>query len=68
MRCWKRRSSPARERAEIGRDGQDVTSAIEDFFSVPDALEAKFGAPGERSAGIGPTTSVALDEEKASSR
>ena len=55
------------ENVELDDDGHDVTCAIEDFFSVRDALEAKFGAPESARLEWRPTTSVALDEEKASS-
>ena len=51
----------------LDEDGHDVTCAIEDFFSVRDALEAKFGAPESARLEWRPTISVALDEEKASS-
>jgi transcriptional/translational regulatory protein YebC/TACO1 len=48
-------------------DGHDVTCAVEDFFTVRDALEAKFGAPESARLEWRPTTSVELDEEKAGS-
>ena len=55
------------ENVETSDDGHDITCAIEDFFSVRDALEARFGAPESARLEWRPTTSVALDEEKASS-
>jgi YebC/PmpR family DNA-binding regulatory protein len=55
------------ENAETDEDGHLVTSSIDDFFSVRDALEAKFGAPESARLEWRPTTSVALDEEKAAS-
>jgi YebC/PmpR family DNA-binding regulatory protein len=55
------------ENVELDEDGHDVTCAVEDFFSARDALEAKFGAPESARLEWRPTTSVALDEEKASS-
>jgi YebC/PmpR family DNA-binding regulatory protein len=54
------------ENAEIDEDGHDVTCAVDDFFSVRDALEAKFGAPESARLEWRPATSIALDEEKAS--
>jgi transcriptional/translational regulatory protein YebC/TACO1 len=53
------------ENVETDDDGHDVTCAIEDFFAVRDALEAKFGAPESARLEWRPTTSVELDEEKA---
>ena len=55
------------ENVESDAEGHDVTCAIEDFFSARDALEAKFGSPESARLEWRPTTSVVLDEEKASS-
>jgi YebC/PmpR family DNA-binding regulatory protein len=48
-------------------EAHEVTAAVDDFFAVRDALEARFG-PGE-SARIEwrPTTSVSLNEDRAAS-
>jgi YebC/PmpR family DNA-binding regulatory protein len=53
------------QNAEIDEDGHDVTCAIEDFFGVRDALEAKFGPPESARLEWRPTNSIVLDEEKA---
>jgi transcriptional/translational regulatory protein YebC/TACO1 len=42
-----------------------VTTAIDDFFAVRDALEARFGAPEEAKLDWRPTTLVTLDEVRA---
>jgi YebC/PmpR family DNA-binding regulatory protein len=55
------------ENVESDAEGHDVTCAVEDFFSVRDALEAKFGGPESARLEWRPTTSVSLDEEKATS-
>ena len=54
------------DNVESDADGHDITCAVEDFFAVRDALEAKFGAPEGARLEWRPTMSVALDEEKAS--
>ena len=51
--------------AESGPDGHEVTCAVEDFFAVRDALEARFGAPDAAAVEWRPTTNAALDEERA---
>jgi len=53
------------ENAAMDEDGHDVTCAVEDFFAVRDALEARFGAPEGARLEWRPTVSVTLDEEKA---
>ena len=55
------------ENAETDDDGHEITCAVEDFFSVRDALEAKFGAPESAKLDWRPTTTVTLDEERAKS-
>ena len=55
------------ENAESGPEGHEVTTPIEDFFAVRDALEAKFGAPETAKLDWRPTTTVSLDEDKAAS-
>ena len=46
-------------------DGHEVICAIEDFFAVRDALEARFGPPASARLEWRPSTSVTLDEERA---
>ena len=53
------------DNAESGPDGHEVTTTIEGFFAVRDALEAKFGPPAEAKFDWRPTTEVTLDEDKA---
>jgi YebC/PmpR family DNA-binding regulatory protein len=53
------------DNAAFDDDGHDVTCAIEDFFAVRDALEARFGSPESARLEWRPATSVSLDEEKA---
>ena len=49
------------EEAVSGADGHEVTCAIEDFFAVRDALEARFGPPASAKLEWRPTTTVTLD-------
>ena len=51
--------------AASGEDGHEVTCAVEAFFQVRDALEARFGPPASAKLDWRPSTSVALDEERA---
>ncbi|HVB68748.1 MAG TPA: YebC/PmpR family DNA-binding transcriptional regulator [Acetobacteraceae bacterium] len=53
------------ENVESGPDGHEISAAAEDFFAVRDALEAKFGEPETARLEWRPTTTVALDEERA---
>ena len=46
-------------------DGHEVLSSADDFFAVRDALDARFGPPAEARLEWRPTTTVALDEERA---
>jgi YebC/PmpR family DNA-binding regulatory protein len=50
---------------ESSADGHEVTTSVEGFFAVRDALEARFGAPESARFDWRPTTTVTLDEEKA---
>ncbi len=52
--------------AESGADGHAITCAVENFFAVRDALEARFGPPEEARLDWWPNTEVALDESQAS--
>jgi YebC/PmpR family DNA-binding regulatory protein len=53
------------ENVESDTDAHEVTAAVEDFFVVRDALEARFGAPESARLDWRPTTSVTLDEDRA---
>ena len=50
---------------ESDAEGHEVTSAVEDFFAVRDALEARFGEPESARLEWRPTTTVTLDEDRA---
>ncbi len=50
---------------ESDTDGHEITTTVEDFAAVRDALEARFGAPESAKLEWIPTTTVDLDEEKA---
>jgi YebC/PmpR family DNA-binding regulatory protein len=47
-----------------GPDGHEVSTSVEDFFAVRDALEARFGEPEEARLDWKPMTTVSLDEEQ----
>jgi YebC/PmpR family DNA-binding regulatory protein len=53
------------ENAESDDESHEVTCPIEDFFTVRDALEARFGAPDSAKLEWRPTTVVTLDDERA---
>jgi YebC/PmpR family DNA-binding regulatory protein len=53
------------DNVESGPDGHEVTTTVENFFAVRDALEQKFGEAEEAKLDWRPTTSVTLDEERA---
>ena len=55
------------ENVEHDAEAHEVTCAVDDFFAVRDALEARFGAPETAKLDWRPTTSVTLDEERAAS-
>jgi YebC/PmpR family DNA-binding regulatory protein len=50
---------------ESDAEGHEVTTAVEDFFAVRDALEARFGAAESAKLEWVPNVTVDLDEEKA---
>ena len=54
---------------DVGSDDEahEVTCAIDDFFTVRDALEARFGDPESARLDWRPTTSITLDEDRAGS-
>jgi YebC/PmpR family DNA-binding regulatory protein len=53
------------EDAESGEDGHEVSTSVEDFAAVRDALEAKFGTAEAAKLEWWPSTTLTLDEEKA---
>ena len=53
------------EDVESGAEGHEVTCAVEDFFAVRDALEARFGVPSGAALEWRPSTTVALGEDAA---
>jgi YebC/PmpR family DNA-binding regulatory protein len=53
------------ENVESDEHGHEVTTAIDDFFAVRDALEHKFGAPEDAKLDWRPATVVTLDEAHA---
>ena len=55
------------ENCETDDEAHEVTAAVDDFFAVRDALEARFGAPETARLDWRPTTSVTLDEDRAAS-
>ncbi len=55
------------DNAESDADWHEVTCAVEDFFAVRDALEARFGAPDSARLDWRPTMAVTLDEDRAGS-
>ena len=55
------------ENAESDESGHEITTGIDDFFAVRDALEQTFGAPESARLEWRPTTLVTLDEDRAKS-
>jgi len=53
------------ENVESGAEGHEVTTSVENFFAVRDAMEARFGPPAEAKLDWRPSTTVVLDEERA---
>ncbi|MCW3477419.1 YebC/PmpR family DNA-binding transcriptional regulator [Limobrevibacterium gyesilva] len=53
------------DNVESGPDGHEVTTSVDSFFAVRDALESRFGVPESAKLDWRPTTTVTLDEEKA---
>ena len=51
--------------AASGDDGHEITCAVENFFAVRDALEARFGPPAEARLDWRPAITVALGEASA---
>jgi YebC/PmpR family DNA-binding regulatory protein len=55
------------DNVESDAEAHEVTAAVDDFFAVRDALEARFDAPESARLEWRPTISVTLDEDRASS-
>ncbi len=53
------------DNVESGADGHEVTTAVERFFALRDALEARFGPPESARLEWRPATTVTLDEAAA---
>ena len=53
------------DNVESTDEGHEVTCAVEDFFAVRDALEAKFGEPAGARLEWRAGTSIPVDEEQA---
>ena len=53
------------DNVESGADGHEVTTAVERFFALRDALEARFGPPESARLEWRPSTTVTLDEAAA---
>ena len=53
------------DNVESGPDGHEVTSQVDGFFAVRDALEARFGPAEEAKLDWRPRSAVTLDEERA---
>ena len=60
-------SEAGAENVESDAEWQEVTCAVDDIFIVRDALEARFNEPESARLDWRPTTSVAVDEERARS-
>ncbi len=53
------------DNVESGADGHEVTTAVERFFALRDALEVRFGPPESARLEWRPSTTVTLDEAAA---
>jgi transcriptional/translational regulatory protein YebC/TACO1 len=53
------------ENVESDAEAHEITTAVDDFFAVRDALETRFGPPESARLDWRPTTSVTLDEDRA---
>ena len=53
------------DNVESGADGHEVTTAVDRFFALRDALEARFGSPESARLEWRPSTTVTLDEAAA---
>ena len=55
------------DNAESGPEGHEVTCAPDEWIAVREALEARFGTPTSTQLDWRPTTSITLDEDRATS-
>jgi YebC/PmpR family DNA-binding regulatory protein len=55
------------EDAQSDASGHEITTDVDDFFPVRDALEQRFGTPEEARLDWRPTTLITLDEARAAS-
>ncbi len=55
------------DNVESDADGHEITCAPDDWHAVRDALEARFGPPASAKLDWRPSTTVTLDEERATS-
>ena len=55
------------DNVESDAEGHEITCAVEDFFAVRDALEARFGEPEGARLDWRPTTTTVLDDERTAS-
>jgi len=55
------------DNAESGAEGHEITCAPDGWMAVRDALEARFGPPASAKLDWRPSTSVTLDEDRATS-
>jgi YebC/PmpR family DNA-binding regulatory protein len=53
------------DNVESGPDGHEVTTSVENFYAVRDALEQRFGPAETAKLDWRPTTTVTLDEDRA---
>lgn len=53
------------DNVESTAEGHEITTPVEDFFAVRDAMEARFGAPEEAKLDWRPSMTVTLDEDRA---
>ncbi|MBN8897777.1 MAG: YebC/PmpR family DNA-binding transcriptional regulator [Rhodospirillales bacterium] len=55
------------DNVESDAEAHEVTCAVDDFFTVRDALEGRFGEPESARLAWRPTTTVTVDEDRAGS-
>lgn len=53
------------DNVESGPEGHEITTPVEGFFAVRDAMEQRFGAPAEAKLDWRPTMTITLDEDRA---
>jgi YebC/PmpR family DNA-binding regulatory protein len=55
------------DNVETDSEAHEITCAVDDFFTVRDALESRFGPPESAKLDWRPTTQITVDEERAGS-